>query len=157
MSPLGLLSEPVHHLAIRPPVPSLAPLLSSAVCVGLGPLSLHPGPPLHIPLRSCFLRCSRGMEIGGRVGHLDPIVGSGLSTSQSQPLVQPPPSCLPGTAVAQHLVSVYPGSGSPEHSAFLVAGRVWNLLLPPSCLGSTLPLPMFTPCPAALSPPLPPT
>lgn len=90
--------------------------------MGLGPLSLHPGPPLHIPLRSCFLRCSRGMEIGGRVGHLDPIVGSGLSTSQSQPLVQPPPSCLPGTAVAQHLVSVYPGSGSPEHSAFLVLG-----------------------------------
>jgi hypothetical protein len=41
-------------------------------------------------------------------------------------LMLPPPSCLLGTAVAQHLVSVYPRQ--PEHSTFLVAGCVWNLV-----------------------------
>lgn len=54
--------------------------------------------------------------------------------------MQPPPRCLLGTAVASILFLFIPASQS---SAFSVAGRVWNLLLPPSGLGSTLP---FAPC-----------
>lgn len=80
-------------------------------------------------------------RLGVRAAGLDPIVLRRLPrvsvlTSRAAP------SFLPaGDSCCPHLVSVYPRQ--PEYSAFLVAGCVWNLPLPPSCLGSTLP---FAPC-----------
>lgn len=92
--------------------------------------------PIEKLLPGSFLREGDGVRAGG----LEAVVRRDLCVPVLASKAAPP-SRLLGTAAAQHPVSVYPRR--PEHSAFLVAGCVWNLLLPPSCLGSTLP---FAPC-----------
>lgn len=92
-----------------------------------------------------------GLERGGWGRWPGTIVDGGFYTSLSSAA---PPSGLLGTAVAQHLVSVYPDSQRTLHSTFLVAGCVWNLL--PHLARETLYLlPHVHPLPCPFIPPLP--
>lgn len=66
------------------------------------------------------------------------------------PCLSAAPSFLPaGTAVAQHLVSVYPRQS--VHSTFLVAGCVWNLV-PHLAREALLPFAPCSPCALSLHP-----
>ena len=70
--------------AIRPQVPSLKALPSGGTLCGPGATVLAPlASPPYLPLRSCSLSFSCGMEIVGQAGGLDPTVCRGFSESPS--------------------------------------------------------------------------
>lgn len=70
--------------AIRPQVPFLKALPSGRALCGPEATILAPlASPPYLPLRSCSLSFSCGMEIVGQAGGPDPIVCRGFSASQS--------------------------------------------------------------------------
>lgn len=127
----GFWARALHHWASRSWVPSASP-----PC---------------IPLRHCSQTFLGGMEVVGWAGGLDPTVCRGFSESQFQPSGRPllpacrgqllPASCFCLSQIARALCIL----------------ACWACLeSPPSPFGKHFTFcPMFTPCPAVLSLPLP--